>query len=460
LAFTGGHGGINYTFAGYGGNAGNGGGGGLNSTNGVAGVSGSGGNGGNGIDGGGGAGGSVGTMMMVNSTVTTAIAGSNGIAGSYGTNGGGGGGGGGDGIYASNGITVTNQSVITGGGGGNGANSGAQGGGGGGAGSGVGGNGFTIINSGSITGGTGGQQGSDGPSGTGGNGGGGHGVVGANLTITNAGTISGGTCAGGCEKFAGNTAGDAILFTTGTNALNLLTGSTISGNIELGNGAYSYIQAQDSGLVVSSGIVLDDATTEVGFNTTHASLTVSGVISGGGSLNVSGPASGAYRLILTGANTFTGGATVLSSNLQVDGSLYDATVAGGVLVGTGSLVNVTVGSSGTIAPGESSQMYGTLTVNDRANLSSGSTLTIHTSNGSTCSSIHTNTLALGGTLQIRFEDAPKIGASCTLATANSVTGTFTQAIAGPATVAVSYAPPNITFTVIGSDDIFASGFEQ
>ena len=358
---TGGQGGTGGN-GGNGGNSGNGGGGGALMNSNVSGVGGAGGLGGvggsssNAAGGAGGAGGAVGNSLLVNSTVTIATSGSNGGNGNYGTNGGGGGGGGGDGIYAATGITVTNQSTITGGHGGYGPQGFSNGGGGGGGGNGLAGNSLSIVNSAgaTITGGIGGNgYGYPGSyvagDSYGGGGGGGNGVTGANLTISNSGTISGG--AGGTGSNLG-TAGDAILFTGGaTNTLNLLTGSTITGNIELA-GAKAYIDPQNTGLTLSSNIVLDSNISAVAVNNNSDSLTVSGVISGPGSLYVYGTLPN--KTIITSVNTFTGGSTVqLSGDLQVDGSINDVTVNGGILGGTGTVGNITLNSSGAIAPGDS-----------------------------------------------------------------------------------------------------------
>lgn len=429
---------------------------------------GSNGSGGAGADSGapGGSGGGVGGELLVNSTVTTTSTGGNGGAGSYTYDYlfGSGGGGGGDGIYAVNAIILTNQSAIAGGNAGVGGLDYRVGGCGGGGGNGVAGSGLTIINFGSITGGAGGNGGryiGFGAAYYGGSGGGGgHGVIGSNLTISNSGTITAGAAGAGAQGAYGGADGDAILFTGGTNTLNLLTGSAITGNIELANSAGVSIYPQNSGLILSSNFDLDYNGASLVFHTDQAGLTVSGGIIGGGRLAVAGAV--ANPLILSGANSFIGGTFVDGGNLQVNGSLGDVTVeaSASVLSGVGNVGNITV-TTGNVTPGNPGNVFGTLTSSGNGNFSSSGALNIRSTDGSACSALHvTGGLTLAGTLNIHFENTPKIGAACTIATGSSLSGTFANVIAAPATVTVSYNSNNITFTVSGnSDSIFADGLE-
>jgi hypothetical protein len=469
----GGHGGYSPAGGGHGGNSGNGGGGAnVVPSNGVAGSGGSGGAGGkgstNGYAGGnGGAGGNIGSSLLFSGTVTTAFTGSNGSAGvnSNGSNNlgcGGGGGGGGDGIYASSGITVTNQSIVTGGNGGSGGQGSFLPGGGAGGGNGVGGDGVTIVNQGTITGGSGGKAGTypGAPGYAAGGGGGGDGVSGSNLTISNSGTISAGAAGNGA---AAGTDGDAILFAGGINTLNLLTGSTISGSIEVATDANVFIQPQNGGLTLSNNIVVYQNTSEAQFDTTAAGLTVSGVISGSGDVIVSGPTSGANPLVLTGLNTFGGGTSVLSGNLQVDGAIFNniLSVNGGMLSGIGTVPQINA-NGGSVAPGEAGQMFGELHSSGKVFLNYGSpTLAIRTNDGTACSALRaTGALFLGNKLSIHFENTPKIGATCTVATGSPVNGGFTQYVSAPATISLTYGQTYVQFTVTGnSDSIFADGLE-
>ncbi len=109
----------------------------------------------------------------------------------------------------------------TAGGGGNGGNGGDGGFAGNGGNAGMGGNGG-MGGAGSSFGGNGSPGGPD-PAGSAGAGG--IGVTGANLTIINSGSIAGGLSGDGVTQ------ADAILFTGGTNVLQVQAGSSITGNV-------------------------------------------------------------------------------------------------------------------------------------------------------------------------------------------------------------------------------------
>lgn len=150
--------------------------------------------------------------------------------------GGGGGGQGGAGVAAASGgaITVGSGVSVFGGAGGNGgsaaAGSKAQGGQGGAGGAGVAlGSGMALVNNGSIAGGSGGFGGVNGSGLRNVAGVGGVGVIGSDISIVNNGSISGGFSA------TDKTQASAILFTGGTNTLEIHAGSTINGQV-LANG--------------------------------------------------------------------------------------------------------------------------------------------------------------------------------------------------------------------------------
>jgi len=234
-----------------------------------------GGAGGDGSSGAAGAAGSTGGPLIVNSTTLTGGTGNTG--GSGGSGGSGGRGGDGSGVGGS-----ADGIAGVGGGGGIGAASGA----GGTGGAGIDASGATIINSGTIRGGQSGEGGQGGQGGQGGNGGGAFGVSGiggaggtggngggggaggtggvaisgSDLTIINDGALipgaggtggaggvggaggagglgsttsgsSGNSGLGGVPGIPGLPASNAIVFTGGTNVLELRSGSTISGNV-------------------------------------------------------------------------------------------------------------------------------------------------------------------------------------------------------------------------------------
>ena len=197
------------------------------------------------VDGGGGGGGGggfavstpTGDLTVGPSTSLTGGAGGAGAAannfnlGGYG--GGGGGGQGGGGVLMSGaGSTFANAGTVLGGAGGVGGLSGLDlgiGGSGGAGGIGVLFNGSangSIVNTGTILGGTGGSaDAGNGPGSVGMTGAGGVGISGSNLTIINSGTIAGGMSGDGGNQSA------AIIFTGGTNTLELDAGSSIGGSV-------------------------------------------------------------------------------------------------------------------------------------------------------------------------------------------------------------------------------------
>jgi outer membrane autotransporter protein len=141
---------------------------------------------------------------------------------------GGSGGSGGVGLTFTGSGSFSNSSAAivsggTGGAGGSGLSSDTHGGNGGAGGAGIVGSGLAIANQGTISGGAGGSGGTGDTAGTAGAGG--VGIMGSGLTVINGGSISGGAAGGGGPL------ANAIVFTGGTNLLELQTGSTITGNV-------------------------------------------------------------------------------------------------------------------------------------------------------------------------------------------------------------------------------------
>lgn len=287
---------------------------------------------------------------------------SNGVSG----NGGGGGGGGSGMTSAGVAAQITNYGAITGGAGGAGGSGGFGGGGG------AGGDGLlalgglaAIINTGTITGGAGGAAGA----GTTQSAAGGAGGIGVNLSgthnsLSNAGTISGGLGNGaggggvgvvtrGTDSIlnsglimggltgGGGTRAAAIEFGGTNNTLNLQTGSSILGNLLFDTGATATIAALNPGLALNNDVILSDAASGVTFSTTSAGMTMSGVISGTGTLNLVG----ANTLTMTGANTFTGTTTISGGTLALSGNGSIGNSSGVVLNSVLDISAVTAGAS-------------------------------------------------------------------------------------------------------------------
>ncbi|KWV58577.1 hypothetical protein AS156_33870 [Bradyrhizobium macuxiense] len=219
--------------------------------------------------------------------------------------------------------SIVNTGSITGGIGGNGATgaSGASSAGDSGTGVNLASSGNTLGNTGTITGGAGNGTGAAGI-----------GVMtNGNSTINNAGTISGGLNTDGVTHAA------AIRFGGTGNALNLQTGSTLIGDIQLISGAGATIAAQAGGLTLGNNVVLGSGSL-ITFNSATSGLSVSGVVSGAGSVAVTGTGT----IVLSGANTYTGGTTLVGGRLSVssDANLGAAssplTFNGGTLQVTGT----------------------------------------------------------------------------------------------------------------------------
>lgn len=264
-------------------------------------------------DAGGGGGGGAGlastaaSASIVNLGAITAGNGGAGGTGGYG----GGGGGGGDGILALGGnMTIDNRGSITGGLGGSGGSGPTASGDAGSSGRGVNlvGGGNTLINTGTITGGA--ENG----------GGAGIGVVtGGNDIIDNAGTISGGLVSGG-------TYAASIWFGGTGNRLNLRNGSTLIGDIALDVAAGATIAAQNPGLTLGNRITLGTGSS-VTFDTGLANLSVSGNVTGLGSLTVTG----GNTLVLSGTNTYAGGTTISDGVLQLGNGGSTGSITGDVV---------------------------------------------------------------------------------------------------------------------------------
>jgi autotransporter-associated beta strand protein len=217
------------------------------------------------------------------SAITGGAGGNGGGGASAGVSWGGSGGGGGDGVLLfGTGATVTNEGTITGGQGGAGGagNSGAGNAGASGVGIRALDTGLTLDNSGTVIGGD-----------AVGNGAAGVGVVTqANATLTNSGTLSGGMGTGTAGRAS------AVLFNGTGNRLQLNTGSTVQGAIELADGASATIATAVASTL--DGVKFDSATTNnnIFFNVaaSAASIDVGGAITGGG--NVAGNGDGSITL--------------------------------------------------------------------------------------------------------------------------------------------------------------------
>jgi uncharacterized protein with beta-barrel porin domain len=282
--------------------------------------------------------------------------------------------------------------------------------------------GGTVTNTGTILGGNGGVGGRNN---SGSAGLGGAGITGANLTVINSGTIAGG--------LSGDTVpvqGSPIVFTGGTNVLEIQAGSSITGNIM----AFS---AADTFRLGGTG---------------NASFDVSQI---GAQYQGFGQFAkvGTSNWTLTGSNKTVMPWIVQQGTLSVNGSLANSTFtvnSGGTLGGTGT-VGTTMVNGGTLAPGP----FGTLSVNGNLSLSAGSTYLVDVSPNA---AYHSNTnvsgtASLAGAVQVQLVN-PTLGAfqQTIVSAAGGTTINGLSLLASPALQA-QLVYPNATDVVISSTGI-------
>ena len=219
----------------------------------------------------------------------------------------------------------------------------------------------------------------------------------------------------GVNTYAGGTALNAGQITVGSNAA-LGTGTlTMAGGTTLLAGV--------TGLTTANNIVTLGAAT-INSGATPAAYTVSGVISGAGSVTKQGTG----VLTVSGASTYTGATTVAAGTLNVTGSLVSAVTvnSAAALTGTGTVGALSVLAGGSVNPGAvGTTNIATLTVTGAATLAG--TYTVNVSPSAADRITAGGALTLGGTLAV----VPTVPAAFnqfnqlfTVATGASRTGTF------------------------------------
>jgi autotransporter-associated beta strand protein len=197
--------------------------------------------------------------------------------------------------------------------------------------------GGTLNNAGTITGGAGGAGGaSTGTSTTAGSSGaGGAGVTGSGITVVTSGSITGGLGGDGVTR------ANAVTFTGGANTLTLQTGASFTGNIGVQAGTLTFLQP--------------------------TSQTLSTVVTGGGAV----VKDGAGTLILTGANTYTGGTTVTGGILQGNTTSLQGDILNNATVVFDQASTGTYAGNLTGTGGVTKQGVGTLTLTGTSTFSGG-----------------------------------------------------------------------------------------
>ena len=382
------------------------------------------GNGGDSLDGrGGGGGGGAGAAValsgdglnLVSAAVLTGGNGGNG--GNGGTNNlGGGGGGGGAGLHANtSNSTLDIGNVITGGNGGNAGN--AAGGGGAGDGIVLNGSGNTLNSTASITGGSGGARGAGGTSSTAdGQSGVGVRINGNGNTLVNAGAVAGGVSSDGQSR------ANAVEIRGNDNAVQLLAGSTFSGNVQVMSGSGNRVligEDNDGSFDLSRLTSSDNASSNgsrfVGFSTLEKT--------GNGTWVLEGSNTGVSATEVNQGSLIVGGSLGSTANLNSDVRVANGALLGGHGLITGNL-NLLAGS--TLSPGNS---IGTLRVNGGVSFDPTSTLDIETHpDGSSDKLIATANVALNDArLNIIAGSGNWLPSTrYTIIEAGSVSGTFGQ----------------------------------
>jgi autotransporter-associated beta strand protein len=241
--------------------------------------------------------------------------------------------------------------------------------------------------------------------------------------------------------FSGVISGTGQLIKLGAGTLILTGSNTYTGGTTISDGILQIGNGGTSGSV--QGNILNNST--LTFNRS-GNVTFSGVISGTGQLIKLGPGT----LILTGANTYTGGTTINGGTLLLNGAgtigTGNLTMAGGTLdvtgitvptftlasgttlsgVGTINATGKTVQVDGILSPGNSP---GTLTINGDLTLSPTAVSNFEingTTSGLFDRIVGVNSMTFGGTLNLTTGYAAALGDSVQLFSANTYSGTFSS----------------------------------
>lgn len=228
--------------------------------------------------------------------------------------------------------------------------------------------------------------------------------------------------------------GDSLTFPAG--AANLtntddLVGLTVN-SLNFSGASGGYNLGGTNTLTLTAGI---NASNTAGTNTVSLPLALSGnqsfAVAGGTQLNVTGVVSGSGALSNSGAGTldlsntetYTGGTTVASGTLLVDGSIGSTILSGGALGGVGTLGTVTA-TGGTISPGDT---LGTLNIGSVA-MNSATSLHVDINGGSSDLLHVTGTVNLGGgNLTVAMSSTPALGTALTIVqSTGAITGTFAE----------------------------------
>ena len=263
-------------------------------------------------------------------------------------------------------------------------------------------------------------------------------------TLDNAIALSGSATVntGAATTLSGVISGSNNLTKTGASTLTLTGNNTYSGSTSVSTGTLSVASDANLGagslnlangttLQITGNTTIDNALVLTGIATVNAGAasTLSGTLSGTGSLTKTGSSS----LTLAGSNTNTGTTIVSAGTLVVDGSTSSATTvaSGATLAGSGTLGgDVTVQNGATLSPGSAGA--GNLTISGNLTLDAGSTLALDI-NGATAGTGYDRIVVngavdvSGATLSVNHGYAAGIGETYAVIVndmSDAITGTF------------------------------------
>ncbi len=228
----------------------------------------------------------------------------------------------------------------------------------------------------------------------------------------------------------------------------------IASNGALGAGALAMapgtiLQFEADGLTLPNAIVLNaDPTIDTGSNTD----TISGVISGSGSLDKIGSGT----LILTAANTYSGPTDVQEGTLGLRGSLASTVTveSGATLGGPGTVGGLIANSGATVAPGVLSP-YATFTVTGEASFAAGSNFAVNiNSAGQNDKLVTTGTTTLsGGKVAVNGASGTYLPSTrYTLMTAEGgLSGTFSSLSSSGNLTTLAFLEPMLSYD---ADDVY------
>ena len=215
-----------------------------------------------------------------------------------------------------------------------------------------------------------------------------------------------------------------------TGGILLVSGIQGTGTFDVGGGT---LKAR-SGFSTSQPMTLTGSGEGATFDTAGYAVTLSGSLSGPGSLTKVDSGT----LTLTGSNTYTGPTTINQGMLVVDGWLTSSafTVNGGTLGGTGYLSGGTVNAGGTLAPGDA---LGVLHLGGNLVLASSAALDYELGANGYDQLVLSGSAALNGTLNVNLVGGftPSAGESFDLINGR-LTGSFSQITLPPLTNGLSW----------------------